>query len=71
MSGYVVIERTTGPDKQDDNVFGPFPANAVADLWIEKRKKEVLAWAEITGAKAMLRRNPKIYLINPLYEPNW
>lgn len=72
---FIVIERSTGWSRLDeprrDHNFGPFPAPVVADLWIEKRKKEIARLAAVTGTSARLHRNPNIYFVEPLHEPNW
>ena len=72
MSGYVVVERPTGPvDDKDDKIFGPFQVPAVADLWIGTRKNDLNIVAELTKTEAFHKRHPRIYFIHPLYEPKW
>lgn len=72
MSGFVVVERLTGPvEDKEDSIFGPFQAVIVAELWIEKRKKEVKTYYEFEKQQEFHRRNPRIYFVKPLYEPNW
>lgn len=72
MSGWIVVERPTGPvEDKVDNVFGPFQAPVVAELWIEKRKEIVKAHAKLTNTEVFERRHPRMYFVAPLFEPNW
>ena len=72
MGSYLVVERPTGPvEDKEDHIFGPFPAPVVAQLWIEKRKKDLKAVAEITNTVAFSQAHPRMYFIYPMYEPDW